>query len=149
MNIYIYIYNFPTNIIPAKIARLELSGKSPMDVRIPPLRIKNHRCFQNKHPLTKKRKYPGRNKKPNRIEPANPNRTEANRLIPEREENLVALLKQNLDPSFFRSGVGVVRGVLIEVHSIRRPTSLVENTINKQVHKRSINKQEAHVKQTE
>ena len=29
--------NLPTNIVPTNIARLKLSGKSPMDVRIPPL----------------------------------------------------------------------------------------------------------------
>ena len=38
--IYIYIYlhtpNLP-NIIPTKIVRLKLSGKSPVDMRIPPL----------------------------------------------------------------------------------------------------------------
>ena len=32
--------NLPTNIVPANIARLKLSGKSPMDVRIPPLKTK-------------------------------------------------------------------------------------------------------------
>ena len=32
--------NLPTNIIPTKIAWLKLSGKSPMDIRIPPLKIK-------------------------------------------------------------------------------------------------------------
>ena len=32
--------NLPTNIIPAKIARLKLPGESPMDVRFPPLGIK-------------------------------------------------------------------------------------------------------------
>ena len=32
--------DLPTNIIPAKIAGLKLSGKFPMDTRIPPLRIK-------------------------------------------------------------------------------------------------------------
>ena len=32
--------NPPTNIIPTNIARLKLSGKSPMDMRIPPLCIK-------------------------------------------------------------------------------------------------------------
>ena len=29
--------NLPTNIIPTKIAGLKLSGKYPMDMRIPPL----------------------------------------------------------------------------------------------------------------
>ena len=32
--------NLPTKIVPTNIARLKLSGKSPMDVRIPPLQIK-------------------------------------------------------------------------------------------------------------
>ena len=32
--------NLPTNIIPTNIAWLKPSGKSPMDMRIPPLRIK-------------------------------------------------------------------------------------------------------------
>ena len=32
--------SLPTNIIPTQIARLELSGKSPMDMGIPPLNIK-------------------------------------------------------------------------------------------------------------
>ena len=32
--------NLPTGIIPIKIARLKLSGKSPMDMSIPPLRFK-------------------------------------------------------------------------------------------------------------
>ena len=32
--------NLPTNIIPTKIAWLELPGESPTDMRIPPLRIK-------------------------------------------------------------------------------------------------------------
>ena len=31
--------NIPTNIVPTNIARLKLSGKSPMDMRIPPLTI--------------------------------------------------------------------------------------------------------------
>ena len=33
--------NPPTNIVPTNIAWLKLSGKSPMDMRIPPLRIKS------------------------------------------------------------------------------------------------------------
>ena len=44
--IYIYIYthtcmciNVPTNITPTNIARLKLSGKSPMGLGIPPLKI--------------------------------------------------------------------------------------------------------------
>ena len=32
--------NLPTNITPTKIAWLKLSGKFPMDMRIPPLRVK-------------------------------------------------------------------------------------------------------------
>ena len=32
-------HNFPTNIIPTEIAWLKLSGKSPMDRRVPPLWI--------------------------------------------------------------------------------------------------------------
>ena len=28
--------NLPTNILPTNIARLKLSGKSPMEIRIPP-----------------------------------------------------------------------------------------------------------------
>ena len=32
--------NPPTNIVPTNIARLKLSGKSPLDMRIPPLKIK-------------------------------------------------------------------------------------------------------------
>ena len=32
--------NLPTKIIPTKIASLKLSGRFPMDMRIPPLRIK-------------------------------------------------------------------------------------------------------------
>ena len=32
--------NLPTNIIPTNIAWLKLSGKFPMDIRIPPLKIK-------------------------------------------------------------------------------------------------------------
>ena len=32
--------NLPTNIVPTYIALLKLSGKSPMDMRIPPLQIK-------------------------------------------------------------------------------------------------------------
>ena len=43
--IYVYVYtyvygskpNLPTNIVPTNIARLKLSGRSPMDMRIPPL----------------------------------------------------------------------------------------------------------------
>ena len=31
--------NPPTNIVPTNIARLKLSGKSPMDMRTPPLKI--------------------------------------------------------------------------------------------------------------
>ena len=30
--------NLPTNMVPTKIARLKLSGKSPMDLGIPPLK---------------------------------------------------------------------------------------------------------------
>ena len=41
--------DFPTNIIPTKIARLELSGKSPMGLGIPPLRIK---VMLESNPLT-------------------------------------------------------------------------------------------------
>ena len=52
MYIYIYIYiyirvfhrratnslpNLPANTVPTNIASLKLSGKSPMDMRIPPL----------------------------------------------------------------------------------------------------------------
>ena len=33
--------NLPTKIVPTNIARVKHSGKSPMDMRIPPLRIKN------------------------------------------------------------------------------------------------------------
>ena len=32
--------NLPTKIVPAKIPRLNISGKSPMGLRIPPLKIK-------------------------------------------------------------------------------------------------------------
>ena len=32
--------NLPTSIVPTNIARLKLSGKSPMDMRIPPLTFK-------------------------------------------------------------------------------------------------------------
>ena len=32
--------NLPAKIIPAKIRRLKLSGRFPMDMRIPPLKIK-------------------------------------------------------------------------------------------------------------
>ena len=32
--------NLPTNIIPTKVARLKISGKSPMDMMIPPPGIK-------------------------------------------------------------------------------------------------------------
>ena len=32
--------NLPTKILPAKIRRLETSGEFPMDMRIPPLKIK-------------------------------------------------------------------------------------------------------------
>ena len=32
--------NLPTNIPPTKIARVKLSGKSPIDIRCPPLEIK-------------------------------------------------------------------------------------------------------------
>ena len=32
--------NLPTNIIPTKVAGRKLCGKSPTDMRIPPLRIK-------------------------------------------------------------------------------------------------------------
>ena len=39
-NINIITPNLPTNIMPTKIARLKLSGKSPMDLRIPPIQIK-------------------------------------------------------------------------------------------------------------
>ena len=32
--------NLPTKSLPAKICRLNISGEFPMDMRIPPLRIK-------------------------------------------------------------------------------------------------------------
>ena len=32
--------NLPTTIVPTNIAKLKLSGKSPMDMRIPPLKFK-------------------------------------------------------------------------------------------------------------
>ena len=32
-----YTPNLPTNIVPTNIAWLKLSGRSPMDMRIPPL----------------------------------------------------------------------------------------------------------------
>ena len=32
--------DLPTNIVPTNIARLKLSGKSPINMRIPPLEIK-------------------------------------------------------------------------------------------------------------
>ena len=32
--------NLPTNIVPTNIARVKLSGRLPMDMRIPPLQIK-------------------------------------------------------------------------------------------------------------
>ena len=35
--IFRYTPNLPTNIVPTNIAWLKLSGKSPMDMRIPPL----------------------------------------------------------------------------------------------------------------
>ena len=37
---FVSMPNLPTNIIPIKIARLKLSVKFPMDMRIPPLIIK-------------------------------------------------------------------------------------------------------------